>query len=592
MKKILALLITLFSLNSFSQAPTIDWAKCLGGTLIDRASSIQQTTDGGFIICGASVSNDGDVSGNHGGSDIWVVKFNASGNLVWQKCLGGTLNEYPTSIQQTTDGGYIICGWTQSNDGDVSGFHGLGDVWIVKLNATGSLLWQKCLGGTMNESNSLIQQTTDGGYIICSESQSNDGDITGNHGGNLGVEDIWVVKLNSTGSLLWQKCLGGTWNESKTSIQQTTDGGFIICCLTYSNDGDISGFHGQSDIWVVKLNASGNLVWQKCLGGTLFDAVSDASSIQQTTDGGYIIFGYTGSNDGDVAGNHGGSDLWVVKLNASGNLVWQKCLGGTSGDGPNENSIKQTTDGGFIICGWTQSNDGDVSGNHDGMDLWVVKLNASGNLVWQKCLGGTWDESDSDASSIQQTTDGGYIICSETQSNDGDVSGNHGGGDIWVVKLNASGNLVWQKCLGGSSLEFNCSNSTHENSIQQTTDGGFIICGSTYSNDGDVSGNHGGGDIWVVKLNASLSLVENELNDKEFELYPNPTNGKLTLKVNDQFNPELVTVKNSNGQILEKITVSKNTSNEFEIELNAVNGIYFIEVFDGVNTITKKVIKN
>ena len=272
----------------------------------------------------------------------------------------------------------------------------------------------------------------------------------------------------------------------------------------------------------------------------------------------------------------------MVKLNASGNMVWQQCLGGTSNDDTGKDSILQTTDGGFIICGVTSSNDGDVSGYHGESDLWLVKFNDSGNLVWQKCLGGTLDES---KTSIQQTTDGGYIICSATQSNDGDVSGNHGDDDTWVVKLNASGNLVWQKCLGGSSLEFNAS-------IQQTTDGGFIICGTTQSIDGDVSGNHGIWDIWVVKLNATLSLVENELKNEGFALCPNPTNGKVILKFSEKFNTELITIKNSNGQILEKLPVIKNTSNEFEIELNAVNGIYFIEVFDGENTFTKKVIKN
>jgi hypothetical protein len=593
MKKILALLITLFSLNSFSQAPTIDWQKCLGGTNDDynsflyQSDLIQQTTDGGFIICSSTKSNDGDVSGNHGGLDIWVVKYNASGNLVWQKCLGGTLDEkdnfygpIPT-IQQTTDGGFIICGLTQSNDGDVSGNHGGIDIWVVKLSSTGSLVWQKCLGGTSGDAATSIQQTTDGGFIICGWTLSNDGDVSGNHGNG----DIWVVKLSSTGNLVWQKCLGGWNSDNAFSIQQTTDGGFIVCGSTYSNDGDVSGFHGGNgnDIWIVKLNASGNLVWQKCLGGSN----SEGGEIQQTTNGDFIICGYTWSNDGDVVGKHGGSDIWMVKLNSSGDLVWQKCLGGTLNDGADFNLtggvpiFQQTTDGGFIICGLTQSNDGDVDGNHGGEDIWVIKLNSSGNLVWQKCLGGTLTEY---ATSIQQTTDGGFIIGGYTWSNDGDVVGTHGGSDIWVVKLSSTGNLVWQKCLGGTLNEFATS--------IQTADGGYIVSGITESNDGDVSGNHGESDIWVVKLNATLSLVENEGNEKEFELYPNPTNGKVTLKVNDQFNPELVTVKNINSQIIETYSISKNTSNEYEIELNAVNGIYLIEVFDGENTITKKVIKN
>jgi hypothetical protein len=519
MKKILAILITLFSLNSFSQAPTIDWAKCIGGTSSDYANSIQQTTDGGYIIAGIAQSNDGDVSGNNGLYDIWVVKLNATGSLLWQKCIGGTDNDEARKIQQTSDGGYIIAGFTWSIDGDVSGNNGSEDLWVIKLNAAGNILWQKCIGGTNSDRAYSIQQTIDGGYIVAGTSESNNVDVIGNNGGS----DLWVVRLNATGSLLWQKCLGGTNSDRAYSIQQTTDGGYIVAGFTTSNNGDVIGHNGDGgdlDAWIVKLNTDGSLLWQKCLGGTEND---QAHSIQQTTDGGYIVSGSTGSNDGNVSGYNGGSDVWVVKLNTAGSLVWQKCLGGT--DYEQGLSIQQTSDSGYIVAGFTGSNDGDVVGAFDGT------------------------------------------------------------GDVWVLKLNSIGNLVWQKCLGGTDID-------GANSIQQTIDGGFIVAGYTWSNDGDVEGFNGTHDIWVVKLNATLSLVENEGNEKEFELYPNPTNGKVTLKVNDQFNPQLVTIKNSNGQILEKLTVSKNTSNEFEIELNAENGIYFIAVFDGENTITKKVIKN
>ena len=247
--------------------------------------------------------------------------------------------------------------------------------------------------------------------------------------------------------------------------------------------------------------------WQKCLGGTSEDI---AYSIQQTSDGGFIVAGETLSNDGDVSGNHGGRDAWVVKLNSSGDIIWKKCLGGTDHDFAY--SIQQTSDGGFIVAGLTGSNDGDVSGNHGGSDAWVVKLNSSGNILWQKCLGGT----DGDyANSIQQTSDGGFIVAGETESNDGDVSGNHGGFDSWVVKLNSSGNIEWQKCLGGTGWDW-------ENSIQQTSDGGFIVAGYTNSNDGDVSGNHGSKDYWVVKLTNEPDRINEIENYNLFSIYPNP----------------------------------------------------------------------
>jgi hypothetical protein len=458
------------------------WQKCLGGTYDDYARSIQQTSDGGFIVTGYTFSNDGDVSGNHGFGDAWVVKLNSSGDIIWKKCLGGTNEDYAYSIQQTSDSGFIVAGYTFSNDGDVSGYHGYFDYWVVKLNSLGDIEWQKCLGGTGNDYAKSIQQTSDGGFILAGETNSNNGDVSGNNGYN----DAWVVKLNSSGDILWQKCLGGTYDDYARSIQQTSDGGFIVTGYTFSNDGDVSGNHGFGDAWVVKLNSSGDIIWKKCLGGTNEDY---AYSIQQTSDSGFIVAGYTFSNDGDVSGYHGYFDYWVVKLNSLGDIEWQKCLGGTYDD--YAYSIQQTSDSGFIVAGITDSNDGDVSWYHGYFDYWVVKLNSSGDIEWQKCLGGTNNDY---ANSIQQTSDGGFIVAGYTESNDGDVSGNHGYYDTWVVKLNSSGDILWQKCLGGTIDD-------RAYSIQQTSDGGFIVAGFTESNDGDVSGNHGGSDYWVVKLN-------------------------------------------------------------------------------------------
>ncbi|HOK21331.1 MAG TPA: hypothetical protein PLO66_01410 [Bacteroidales bacterium] len=410
--------------KSLAQAPTIEWQKCLGGSNDDWAYSIQQTSDGGFIVAGYTNSNDGDVSGNHGDSDAWIVKLNSSGDIEWQKCLGGTNVDVANSIQQTSDEGFIVACYTNSIDGDVSGNHGSSDAWVVKLDSSGDIQWQKCLGGTSTDEANSIQQTSDGGFIVAGKTWSNDGDVSGNHGDR----DAWVVKLSSSGNILWQKCLGGTNWDKAYSIQQTSDGGFIVAGSTESNDGDVSGNHVSYDAWVVKLNSSGDIEWQKCLGGTNWDY---AYSMQQTSDNGFIVVCYTNSDDGDVSGNHGESDYWVVKLDSSGDIQWQKCLGGTSTD--EANSIQQTSDGGFIVAGGTYSNDGDVSGFHGYRDAWIVKLNSSGDIEWQKCLGGTFDDY---ANSIQQTSDGGFIVAGETWSDDGYVSGRHGGSDYWVVKLN------------------------------------------------------------------------------------------------------------------------------------------------------------
>ncbi len=191
------IVIIVFGISLFAQE--IEWQKCLGGSKTEIANSIQQTTDNGYIVAGTTWSKDGNVSGNHGGYDFWVVKLNSSGGIQWQKCLGGSDEDMANSIQQTTDGGYIVAGYTKSNNGDVSGKHGWSDFWIVKLNSAGQIEWQKCLGGGISDYAKSIQQTTDGGYIVAGFTESNDGDVNGWH---LGFDydwpstDFWVVKLN------------------------------------------------------------------------------------------------------------------------------------------------------------------------------------------------------------------------------------------------------------------------------------------------------------------------------------------------------------------------------------------------------------
>ncbi len=411
----------------------IQWQKCLGGSAPDYGYSIQQTSDGGYIVAGYTRSNDGNVTDNHGDYDYWIVKLNSLGNIIWQKCLGGSSRDEAYSIQQTSDGGYIVAGYSSSNDGDVSGNNGYRDYWIVKLNSLGNIIWQKCLGGSSRDEAYSIQQTSDGGYIVAGFTQSNDsGDVSGNNG----YRDYWIVKLEDLGNdatITWQKCLGGSDADYAKSIQQTSDGGYIVAGYTESNDsGNVSENHGWNDYWIVKLEDLGNdatITWQKCLGGSSWD---EAYSIQQTSDDGYIVAGKTNSNDGDISGdNHGNWDYWIVKLNSLGTIIWQKCLGGSEWDVAH--SIQQTSDGGYIVAGYTWSNDGDVSENHGNLDYWIVKLNSLGNIIWQKCLGGS---SRDEAYSIQQTSDGGYIVAGFTESNDsGDISGdNHENWDYWIVK--------------------------------------------------------------------------------------------------------------------------------------------------------------
>lgn len=447
MKKPLLLLVWIVSIQyTFSQAPGIEWQQSLGGNGYDQAASIQQTTDGGYIVAGISNSINGDVTGHHGdffSFDCWVAKLSAAGAIQWQRSLGGSKNEGDIlgstvySVRQAADGGYIVAGSSKSDDGDVTGHHPGGgeednyDYWLVKLSTAGDIQWQKSLGGSLNDHAFSVEPTNDGGYIVAGYSFSSDGDVTEHHGDEADpLEDCWVVKLDGTGTLQWQRSLGGTFHDQAFSVKQTADNGYIVAGYSVSNDGDVSGNSGDS-YWIVKLGASGNPEWQKTLGGS---GVDKAHAIQETTDGGYIIAGASSSANGDVSGNHGGYDYWVVKTDATGNIEWQKALGGTEDDMAYD--VQQTTEGGYIVAGYTQSNNGDVSGSHGAGDYWIVKLSASGNLEWQKALGGTGNEV---AYAIRQTTGGGFIVAGWASSTDGDVALNKGGiYDYWIVKLSAT----------------------------------------------------------------------------------------------------------------------------------------------------------
>jgi uncharacterized delta-60 repeat protein len=364
--------------------------------------------------------------------------------MPWAKSYGGSKYTSYTSIQQTIDGGYIVVGYTNSFGA------GSYDAWILKLNSTGGVVWQKPYGWSDGDYAYSIQQTVDGGYIVAGMT----------YYVGAGAQDAWVLKLNSTGGVVWQKTYGGSTEDRANFIQQTADGGYIV--VGYTTSFGTSG----GDVWVLKLDSNGNVgpgypgTWQKTYGGASADF---ANSIQQTEDGGYILTGTTDSisaNDWDV---------WVLKLDSNGNVgssypgTWQKTYGGSDAD--KAYSIHQTSDGGYIVAGSSYSFGVGTE------DAWALKLDSNGNVgpsypgTWQKTYGGIFAD---DIKFIQQTTDGGYIVAGET------YSFGAGSYDAWILKLNSTGGVIWQKTYGGSGGDIACY-------IQQTTDGGYIVTGETYS---------------------------------------------------------------------------------------------------------------
>jgi len=436
--------VLLFTVDGLGQNT---WVKTFGGSQFEEGWSITSTTDGGYVLTGYTKSNDGDFNGmSKGSGDIFIMKLNSSGDTVWKKTYGGSGEEVGKSITTTTDGGFVLTGETTSNDGDFTGMNkGSGDIFIMKLNSNGDIVWKKTFGGSVDEWGNSITTTNDGGFVLTGLTSSNDGDFSGMNKGGSGIfnYDIFIMKLNSSGETVWKKIFGGSNTEEGRSITTTNDGGFVLTGLTSSNDGDFSGMNKRGsgifnyDIFIMKLNSSGETVWKKIFGGS--NNEEEGRSITTTTDGGYVLTGYTKSNDGDFSGmNKGYYDIFVMKLNSSGNTVWKKTFGGRDGDVGF--SITTTTDGGFVLTGVTTSNDGDFTGMNKGSsDIFIMKLNSNGETEWKKTFGGS---SNDGGWSITTTTDGGYVLTGYTYSNDGDFSGmNKGNRDIFVMKLDSNGNL-------------------------------------------------------------------------------------------------------------------------------------------------------
>ncbi len=406
-------------------APQIEWQKTYGGSGVDIAYSIQQTRDGRYIVAGHTESSNGDITENKGMSDIWILKLGLDGSLEWQKTYGGSNEDFAYSIKETRDSGYIVAGWTRSNDGDVTenkGYYDY-DAWILKLTFDGSLEWQKTFGGRHLDFAQSIQETSDGGYIVAGEASSEDGDVTD----SKGLGDVWVLKLSIDGDIEWQKTYGGSETDYANSIEKTRDGGYIVVGQSRSNDVDVSENKGEHDLWILKLSTDGNIEWEMSFGGS---SLEFAYSAHETKDGSYIVVGFTESNDGDISNNKGSKDAWVLKLSIDGDIEWQNTFGGSGSD--SFRSIQEASKGGYIIVGSTDSNDGDITKSKGMRDAWVIKFENDGSIEWQKNYGGSLSDG---LRSIQETSDGSYIVAGFSYSNDGDVTENKGQSDVWVVKF-------------------------------------------------------------------------------------------------------------------------------------------------------------
>jgi hypothetical protein len=344
-------------------------------------------------------------------------------------------------MARTVDGGYVIVGHTWSFGA------GWSDVWLIKTDASGDTIWTRTYGGASHDGGYSVAQTADGGYVIAGYTKSF----------GAGREDVWLIKTDASGDTIWTRTVGGTDRDEGWSVAQTADSGYIIAGRTKSCGA------GDYDVWLVKTDAFGNTIWTRTFGGTGYDR---GYSVLQTTDGGYITTGYTESFGA------GSKNAYLVKTDASGDTMWTRAFGGTSGGCGY--SVAQTADGGYVITGYTWSFGGSY-------DVWLIKTDASGDTIWTRTYGGAENDN---GYSVVQILDGGYVIAGWT------CSFGAGNNDVWLIKTDASGDTMWTRTHGGARCDYG-------RSVTQTVDGGYVIVGHTSSYRASYYS-----DFWLIKTDA------------------------------------------------------------------------------------------
>lgn len=411
----------------------VEWIKTIGGTGEETAQAIISTNDGGYAILGCTNSIDGDIVGKSiPVNDYLLLKFDGLGNLEWNKTYGGSKDDRGQSLVQTKDGGFALTGYAMSDDGDASVNNGFHDNWVLKVDALGNLEWEKSFGFSGHDHSYDIVEAQDGGlfftgFLDITSARADGNTEKSNTLTRHGVGEFWGTKIDATGGLQWRGYFGGTNNDRSHAVVEAEDGGFVMTGFSESNDFDISSTQGSYDFWMVKVDGNGNLLWERSFGGSGIDIAYD---IAKTVDGGYIITGNTFSADGDISKTNGASDVWLVKINEDGSMVWERTYGGSGFDAAQ--AVVASKDGGYFVVGNSKSSDKDVNANYGENDIWLMKTDDVGNLVWQKSFGGSGLDF---AFDILENIDGSIVLVGETSSDDFEDSTSKGKSDIIMIKL-------------------------------------------------------------------------------------------------------------------------------------------------------------
>ena len=463
MRNFLLFILLIISLRTSAQ--TTFWNQFYGGSGYDMGKKVLLRTDGTIVLAGEVYSNDGLGLENHGeigSSDVVLFRFATQGIKFWEITLGGTGDESISDLIETIDGGLLMIGSSDSKENTLGSAYGGSDVWVVRLDANGKVLWTKRFGGRGNDQGLMAVALPDGYFYIGGESGSKDGSMRGRHHGGL---DGWLAKLDGDGNLIWQQFYGGSGDEQFIGAYFLPNYECIVVGSSSSKDYDVKHNYGKKDAWIIRINEFGQLLEEQCFGGSDIEEVHRSA---RDKNGNLYLIGTTFSNNGHIPYQHGKGDFWVMKMDARKNILWSKTFGGSRPDGGND--IALTRDGGVVVCGTARSHDGDILLTRGYFDGFVVKLDAFGNKQWSRNYGYYGKD---DMHSIVEVPKGGYLAVgymeepSFTQPIPGDTIDpnsyldfpKHAGGyDFWLINFSDPAKTVTRPyitppLLSGSTLD-------------------------------------------------------------------------------------------------------------------------------------------
>lgn len=380
---------------------------------------LDTSADGNTTVCGVAYPDDSVDLGYLGNGDVWVIRFDANGTVLWEKLYGGNETDYALSVRNLPDGGAALIGTTGSYNGDVSNYHGNGDMWVLNLGPDGNIRWELALGENQTDEGSDLVVLPDGNIVVCGYTMSS------RNG------DLWMIRLDPSGNIVWQRAYGGNGRDSGTSITKTSDNGIAVCGNTNSTDSPDRVNQTSNDVWILKTSLNGTPLWEKSYGGSALDW---GHSIVELSSGDLMVAAVTASGDGNVSMNHGAGDIWIMRLTPDGSLVWEKSFGGSFSD--NVWKLEPSSSGGAYFVGDSYSMDGNFTGNHGESDLLIGEIDGDGTLLWHRQIGGSLVDR---GSWVKKTHNNSLMITGMTASSDGDLSGNHTSGDLWVLEVQANG---------------------------------------------------------------------------------------------------------------------------------------------------------